>query len=57
MHKAKFLFFGYEIAIATFSRQLFNVCGTLIVRKKKPSFALHVMDDGSFLADEDCWEG
>ena len=34
VHKAKSLFFGNEIAMSTFSRQLFNVCDKLIGRRR-----------------------
>ena len=34
VHKAKSLFFGNEIRMATSSRQLFNVCDKLIGRKR-----------------------
>ena len=37
VHKAKYLFFGNEIALSTSSRQLFNICDKLIGRKKRSS--------------------
>ena len=38
VHKAKSLFFGNEIRMATSSRQLFNVCNRLIVQTRSSSF-------------------
>ena len=45
VHKAKSLFLGNEIANATSSKQLFNVCGRLIGRERSSLPSLHPIHD------------